>query len=135
MSGAVQFRVLADVVLFVHVTFVTFVVLGLVSILIGGARGWRWIRNPWLRICHLAAIAVVAVQTWLGVTCPFTRLEMVLRRRAGDATYDGSFIAHWLEELFYADAPAWLFAIAYTLFGLAVLGTWFGVPPRPLRVR
>lgn len=133
MQGAVLYRILADAVLLLHATFVTSVVLGLVSILLGGMRRWRWVRNPWLRICHLAAIAVVAVQTWLGVRCPFTSLEMSLRLRAGDATYSGSFIAHWLEELLYADAPAWAFAVAYTLFGLAVIGAWLGVPPRPLR--
>jgi hypothetical protein len=62
-----------------------------------------------------------------------TTLEMALRRRAGDATYAGSFIAHWLEQLLYYQAPPWVFVIAYSAFALLVVGAWWRVPPRPLR--
>ena len=33
---------------------------------------------------------------WIGMICPLTTWEMALRAKAGDATYSGSFIAHWL---------------------------------------
>jgi hypothetical protein len=59
-----------------------------------------------------------------------TAVETVLRRRAGDATYAGSFIAHWMEELLYFDAPVWVFTVAYTLFGLIVVASWWWVRPR-----
>lgn len=123
-------RLLADAVLAVHVGFVAFVVVGLVLVFAGGALGWRWVHNRRFRILHLAAIAVVVAQAWLGVVCPLTTLEMALRRRAGDAAYAGSFIAHWMEELLYFDAPAWVFTVAYTLFGLIVVASWWWVRPR-----
>jgi hypothetical protein len=128
-------QVTADLVLITHVSFVAFVIVGLLLVLVGGFRGWRWIRNPWFRAVHLAAIGFVVIQAWFGVICPLTTLEMHLRDRAGEATYSGSFIAHWLQRLLYYEAPAWVFVCVYTLFGLAVLGSWLKFRPRPFRAR
>ena len=123
----------ADALLFLHVAFVVFVITGLVLVLAGGFRGWRWVRNPWFRWAHLAAIGFVVVQAWMGRICPLTVWEMALRGRAGEAVYRGSFIAHWLDELLYFQAPGWVFVVCYTLFGALVLASWFLVRPRPLR--
>ena len=127
--GSVSYRVAADLVLAVHTSFVVFVVLGLILILAGGALGWSWVRNRWFRLGHLAAIGFVVAQAWLGEICPLTTLEMELRSRAGDATYSGSFIAHWMETLLYYDAPTWVFAICYSTFGLLVAASWIIVRP------
>ena len=135
MDEATAYRLLADAVLLLHAVFVAFVVMGLLLVLVGGWRGWHWVRNPWFRVAHLAAIGVVVVQVWLGVLCPLTVLEMALRERAGDFVYRGSWVAHWLHYLLYYQAPAWLFALLYSLFGLVVLGSWRWVPPRPFRRR
>ena len=119
----------ADAVLILHVAFVLFVVAGLVLIFVGAAMGWRWVRSRAFRLAHLAAIGVVVAQAWLGVVCPLTTLEMALRARAGDAVYAGSFVAHWLHAALYWQAPAWVFTVAYTAFGAAVLASWFLVRP------
>lgn len=120
----------ADVLLFSHVLFVAFVVFGLVLILIGKIADWAWVRNRWFRITHLVAIGIVAVQSWFGVICPLTTWEMALRARAGELTYPGSFISHWLEAILYYQAPAWVFTICYTVFAVVVAASWFWVPPR-----
>jgi hypothetical protein len=133
MDNSATSRVIADIVLITHVAFVAFVICGLLLILYGGFRRWAWIRNPWFRVAHLAAIGVVVAQAWLGVICPLTTLEMSLRERAGDVTYEGTFVAHWLQRLLYYEAPSWVFIVCYTLFGLAVVGSWIGFRPRPLR--
>ena len=134
MHGSVLYRVLADLILLLHSSFVVFVITGLVLVLIGAFRDWRWVRNPWFRWAHLLAIGIVVAQAWIGVLCPLTTLEMTLRTRAGDAVYPGSFIAHWLESLLYYQAPAWVFTMCYTAFGLLVVLSWFFVPPeRPPR--
>ena len=86
-------------------------------------------RNGWFRLAHLTAIAVVAAQAWLGRICPLTILEMWLRRQAGQTTYEGSFIQHWVSEVLYYSAPPWVFVILYTGFGLLVVAAWFLVPP------
>lgn len=130
LSGLSLYRFAADMVLTMHVVFVVFVLLGLILILVGAVRNWDWIRSPLFRWLHLLAIGVVVLQAWLGQRCPLTGLEMALRERAGEATYPGAFLAHWLERMLYYDLPAWVFVLVYTLFGALVVATWYLVPPR-----
>ena len=125
MQDPTLLLVLADLVLFLHVAIVVFIVGGLALIIAGGLCGWRWVRNPWFRIAHLVAIGVVAAQAWLGMLCPLTTLEMALRASAGEAVYTGGFIAHWVGALIYYHAPMWVFATAYTVFGLLVAAAWW----------
>jgi Protein of Unknown function (DUF2784) len=124
------YRVLADMVLIFHVVYISFVICGLLLILVGGVRDWRWIRNPWFRALHLFAIVLVVVQAWLGIICPLTTLEMHLREQAGDWVYHETFIAHWLARLIFYRAPMWAFGLGYTLFALAVIGSWWRFPPQ-----
>jgi hypothetical protein len=123
------YHTLADGVLVTHVAFVGFVVIGLALILLGGLRRWSWVRNRWFRRAHLAAIGLVVVQAWLGIICPLTTLEMFLREKAGDATYQGTFIAHWLHRLIFFEAPLWVFTVGYSVFALAVILSWWFVRP------
>lgn len=123
----------ADAILVLHTLFIAFVVGGLVLILAGGWRGWCWVRNPWFRITHLLAILYVVLQAWAGEICPLTTWEMALRAQGGQGTYDSSFIAHWLGQLIYYQAPLKVFALIYTVFGLLVLLSWLWVKPRPIR--
>ena len=120
---------LADMVLALHVAIVVFVVAGLVLVVAGNLRHWRWVNALWFRLAHLAAIGFVVTQAWLGQICPLTTLEMGLRARAGASTYGGGFIEHWLQRLLYYDAPAWVFTLGYSLFGLLVVATWVWFPP------
>lgn len=131
VDSGTLFLAAADVVLALHVLFVVFVIAGLVFVFLGGLRGWRWVRNRRFRILHLAAIAIVVIQSWIGIICPLTTIEMALRRHAGDATYSGAFIAHWLEDILYYRAPAWLFIVCYSVFGVLVAASWFWVRPDP----
>ncbi|MEO0851950.1 MAG: DUF2784 domain-containing protein [Cyanobacteria bacterium J06648_11] len=124
------YRLAADALLLLHVGFVLFVVVGLALVWIGAWRGWRWVRNLYFRVAHLLCIGVVVLQAWLGRICPLTTWEMALRERAGEATYDGAFIAHWLEALLYYDAPIWVFAVVYTAFATLVIASWVWIPPR-----
>ena len=103
--SATTARLLADAVLALHAAFVAFVVLGLVAILVGGALRWRSVRDPYFRALHLAAIGLVLAEAWAGVTCPLTSLEDSLRAAAGEATYSGAFVAHWLGRFLYWQAP------------------------------
>ena len=123
----------ADAVLLLHVSFVLFVISGLVLVLVGKALNWSWIRNWWFRVSHLAAIGIVVAQAWFGVICPLTTLEMWLRRQSGDVIYAGTFISHWLESILYYRAPAWIFAVCYTAFAVLVILSWVWVRPRQRR--
>jgi polyferredoxin len=126
----IPYQVLADLVLATHFGIVVFVVGGLPLIVLGNVRGWAFVNGWWFRLAHLVAIAVVVAQAWLGIVCPLTTLENWLRARAGQATYESSFIEHWLTRILFYEAPLWMFAITYTLFGLAVVAAWWRFPPR-----
>ncbi len=121
---------LADAVLVAHVGIAIFVVAGLLLVVAGNFARWRWVNNGWFRVAHLAAIAIVAAESWLGFACPLTTLEMGLRSSAGETAYGGGFVEHWLQALLYYSAPPWVFAVAYSVFGLLVLATWWYFPPR-----
>lgn len=133
MNDWPPFALLADAVLVLHSTIALFVVGGLVVILLGNRCGWLWVNGLLFRLAHLAAIAIIAAQAWLGAICPLTSLEMWLREKACAPTYSGSFVGHWLQRLLYYDAPDWVFIVAYTLFGLAVAGIWWYYPPQRKR--
>jgi uncharacterized protein DUF2784 len=122
---------LADLILIVHFAFVLFVVGGLALVWIGAAADWRWIRNFWFRIAHLAAIAFVAAEALAGVWCPLTVWEDALRGRADDK----SFIARWIHRAMFYDLPEWMFTVAYCVFAAAVIATWWWIRPLPSKKR
>ena len=119
----------ADVVLLLHFSIVVFVVGGLVLIIVGNMRGWHWVNALWFRLAHLGAIGIVAAESWLGITCPLTALEIWLRSKAGGTVYSVSFVEHWLQQLIFYDAPPWAFVLGYSLFGLLVFIIWWYFPP------
>ncbi len=125
-----MYSTLANIVLIAHAAFVAFVVLMVPCIYFGRALNWSWVHSYWLRVAHLAGIGLVVAQTWIGMLCPLTTLEMWLREQSDLATYTGSFIEHWLQELLYWNFPAWVFIVLYTGFALLVIATWYAVPPR-----
>lgn len=124
---------LADLVLALHAALVLFVVAGLPLIVGGNLAGWRWVNHWWFRLAHLLAIAVVVAESWLGIACPLTTLEVWLRSQAGQSVQVESFIGYWLQRLLYYNFPPWVFIGAYTLFGLLVLLAWWRFPPSSRR--
>jgi len=113
-----------------HFAVVVFVVGGLALVFIGNVRHWRWVNSLLFRLAHLATVAVVVAQAWLGELCPLTVLESWLRRQAGEAAYSTSFIEHWLQRVLYYEAPLWVFTLVYTAFGMLVAYAWWYFPPR-----
>ena len=117
---------MADALLVFHFLIAGFIVGGLVLVWIGAACGWRWIRNPWFRYLHLAAILFVAAEALAGLACPLTEWEDLLR---GGLRAE-SFVGRWLQRLLYYQAPEWVFAAAYAAWAAASVLTLLAVPPR-----
>jgi hypothetical protein len=117
---------IADLVVVVHFAIVLFIVGGLIAVWLGAALGWRWVRNRWFRYLHLAAIGYVALEALLGIACPLTVWEHLLR----DGARADSFVGRWVRRLLYYDAPEWVFTTAYVAWALATLATLRLVPPR-----
>jgi hypothetical protein len=117
---------MADAILVVHFAVVLFIVGGLVAVWIGAALDWWWIRNPWFRYLHLAAIAIVAAEALVGMACPLTVWEDALR---GGSRPD-SFIGRGVRAFLFYEAPEWIFTTAYVAWAVATLLTLRFVPPR-----
>jgi len=102
------FRGAADLVLVVHLAFVLFVVLG-------GLLALRWPRVAWI---HVPVALYGAAIEFVGFVCPLTPLELWLRRRGGEAGYEGGFIEHYIVAALY---PAGLTRQLQLVLGTAVL--------------
>lgn len=124
------YRLGADFTVVIHFAFVMFVLLGQVFITIGVLAKWNWIRNFKFRVIHLASILFVVAESLTGVVCPLTTLEKWLREKAGEASYQGDFIATWVHDALFFTAEPWVFTLCYSLFGLFVVITFIFAPPR-----
>ena len=85
------YRVLAATVVLAHFAFVLFVV-------VGGLLVLRWPRVAWV---HVPAAVWGSLVEWSGWVCPLTPLEDWLHVKAGDLSYKGGFIAHYLMPVLY----------------------------------
>jgi hypothetical protein len=87
------YRLLADLVLILHATFVAFVMLGALLVL-------RWPRVAWV---HVPVALWGAGIEFLGGICPLTPLENHWRQLAGELGYPGGFVEHYVVAALYPD--------------------------------
>jgi hypothetical protein len=125
---------LADLLVVVHLAIVSFIVVGMLLVLIGIARRWQWIRNFWFRAAHFLMIGIVAAESLGGIVCPLTDWEYRLRIAGGAEVEPGSFVGWLVHTLMFFRLPEWVFTVAYCVFALAVLATLIWVPPRRPRL-
>ena len=70
----------------------------------------------------------VTLETLLGITCPLTSLENILR----GITQSESFVGYWIQKLIYWDFPTQIFIILYCIFLGWTLLMWKIFPPKQL---
>ena len=116
--------IFADTVFVLHAAFVAWVVFG-------GLAVWRWPRLAWL---HLPALAWGVWIELSGGVCPLTPLEQRLLRAAGEAGYDGGFLAHHLQRWLYpvglTPGRQWLLGALVAVLNGAIYG-WLARRRRP----
>lgn len=115
---------LASAILAVHLFIIAFNVAGLVVIPLGAWLGWRIVRIAWLRLLHLALLAVVVAQAAAGRACILTIWQNELTGNAAPPP----LIVHWVDEVIYWNLPIWAFAVLYAVAFLYVLALSFLVP-------
>lgn len=111
------YRALADLVLVVHLAFVLFVVLG-------GLLALRW---PRVARVHLPVALYGALIEFVGFVCPLTPLENALRRRGGEAGYEGGFIEHYVTATLYPTGLTREVQLALGVAALAINGVIYAV--------
>ena len=102
------YRLLADLVVILHLAFVAFA-------LFGGLLALKWKRIVWL---HVPAALWAAAIEFGGWVCPLTPLETWLREQGGETGYRSDFIEHYILPLLY---PASLTREMQVVLGVAVL--------------
>jgi hypothetical protein len=102
-------RVMADLLVVLHLAFIGFVCLG-------GLLALRWPRLAWAHLpCALWGVLI----EFTGWICPLTPLENRWRVQGGLAGYDDGFIAHYLLPLVYP--PGLTPTVQWVLGGIVVL--------------
>jgi Protein of Unknown function (DUF2784) len=86
-------NVLADFIVFLHVGFVLFVVLGGLLVL-------RWPPVAWVHVPAAAWGTIVELTGWI---CPLTPLENWLRQQGGTHAYTGDFVARYVVPALYPE--------------------------------
>lgn len=114
MGETVLYRVLADLVVVVHVAFILFAVLG-------GLLMLRWKRCAWI---HVPAVLWAALIAFAGWVCPLTPLENWLRERGGAIGYSSGFTEHYILPVLY---PIMLTRRLQIVLGLFVLSVNLGL--------
>ncbi|EQB63040.1 MAG: hypothetical protein RBG1_1C00001G0619 [candidate division Zixibacteria bacterium RBG-1] len=105
-----SYQILADAVIFVHLIWIIFMLVGFFITLY--ALAFKKSLLDWwkFRTLHLVGIFYVAGLSVLGKYCPLTILENKLREQASpQQVYQGSFISHYLEKIVYPEIdPLWI---------------------------
>ena len=115
-----MYRILADLVVLIHLTFIVFVV-------VGGFFVWK---RPMVIWAHVPAAVWGATLEFAGWGCPLTPLENRFRRLAGGAGYEGGFVEHYVIPVIYPDD--WTVELRLLLGGIVLVvnavayGVYFG---------
>lgn len=103
-----MYRILAEMVVLLHFTFIIFNLLG----------GFLTLWKKWMALIHIPAAIWGSLIIIIGWTCPLTPLEKSLRMAGGEEGYSGGFISHYIIPLIY---PEGLSRETQIKFGFAAL--------------
>jgi hypothetical protein len=110
------YRVFADLVVVVHLSFVLFAVLG-------GFLVLRWLRCAWI---HVPCVVWAALISFAGWVCPLTPLENWLLERGSAIVYRSGFIEYYVLPVLYPDAAV-LTRPVQIILGFLLLGLNLGI--------
>ncbi len=116
---------IAEAIFVVHLAIIVFNVAGLIVIPLGAWLDWAIVRIAWLRLLHLALLAIVTAQALAGKACILTIWQSDLLGLGQPAQ---PMIMRWVERLVYWNLPMWVFAVMYSGVFLYVLALTMFVP-------
>jgi hypothetical protein len=114
------YRILADVLVALHLAFVLFVALGGILVLRRGS--WAWI--------HFPVAAWGALVEFMGWICPLTPLEVRLRTTGGEAGYEGGFVENYVIPLLYPGEITRAHQVVLGLLVVALNAAFYGLAVR-----
>jgi hypothetical protein len=119
-------RLLADLVVVLHLAFILFASLG-------GLLVFKWPRVAWV---HAPAVVWGVFIELTGRVCPLTPIERSLREAAGQEGYQGDFVEHYIIPIVYPPALTFDIQVALGVFLLglnAVIYAWLWRRATPSR--
>jgi hypothetical protein len=125
---------LANLVALIHIGYFLFIVLGTAGIIIGPRLGWRWIRNVWFRLLHLAAVYIVLIEEVFHIPCLLNVLQWGVRSAGGRDPQATEGVGLVLDGLLFRTIPGWALDVMYWSLGLGLLVLLYLVPPSSRRV-
>ena len=112
-------RPMSEIVLSVHFMIVLFFIVGF-------PIGLSW-NQPIFRYIHAGSLGGITLLMVMEIPCPLTVLEESLRNQS----YEGSFIATWLNRILYLEwFDPFYVLIANLLFTALVLSSFWWCPVR-----
>lgn len=111
------YRILADILVLLHLAFVCFVVLG--GLLVLRRRRWAWV--------HLPVAVWGALVEFMGWVCPLTPLEVRFRILGGEGGYTGGFVENYLIPLLYPGNLTRGHQVVLGLFVVALNAFFYGL--------
>ena len=115
---------LADLILTLHFCIAVFLILGLFTP-IAYKFNLGFYKNYYLRLVHLMLISIVLFETLIGVICPLTIIENLLRNNDEIE----SFISKWLGKFLFWELNITFFILIYFICFCWTVFIWFYYPP------
>jgi len=126
-----------------RVTLPWLLLLVLILVWVGWHRGWRWIRNPWIRILHLVFAGMLLADAWcpyFGVTdVTYRTLSTISRTPLSRPATKGPFVSSvvsshrpsmatnrdWVQPLLYFNMKNDGYILIVTILFWLILMTFF----------
>ena len=110
---------MSEIILMIHLVIVVFFIVGF-------PIGLCW-KQPKFRYIHASFLGGITLFMVMGIPCPLTVLEEALRNQS----YEGSFLATWLNRILYLEwFDPFHVLIANLLFTALVLSSFWWYPVR-----
>ena len=127
------YKILADIIVIVHLVWILFMLVGFILIVRGFFRG-RFFDRWLFRTVHLFGIVYVSLLALMGKYCPLTLWENSLRAKFDPTlTYPGSFLIHYAEKLVYPDVNPLVILIPTTFITVFTVVAFIIRPPKRIK--
>ena len=130
MQSAWLKDVVADVIAATHIAYFIYVVGGCAAIVVGAMQQRKWVRNPWFRLSHLAAVYIVVFENVFNIQCPLNTAEWQLRSASQSAVEASSGVGGLLDTLLFHTIPGFALNVMYWCLAALLLIALIFIPPR-----
>ena len=116
---------LAELILIIHFFIFVFIISCFALIPIGYKFNWIWVKNKSIRLIHICLMGFITLETILGLMCPLTKIEFLLRN---ESKINNRF-SEVIHQIMYWDLSNNYFIIIYITSFLYLIFLWIIFKP------